>query len=115
MDLLTRLEEQTSFARNSTSTYTTEYAKLLEKQQSIVKNLKATRDQRIKRIEDSKTSFAGWLKALDDETVRERAGHTMELMKLAANKAREDLSEWHIFVDGRADQPLLTPENVRTE
>jgi len=115
IDLLTNLESQVSFARNSISTYTTEYAKLLDKQQTIVKSLKAARDQRIRRIEDSKTSFSGWLKALEDEDTRERIGHSMALMSLAAKKAKEDMGEWHIYINKKADQPLLTPDNVRKD
>ena len=35
--------------------------------------------------------------------------------RIAKNKARDELSEWHEYIDGTIDQPLLTPETVRDE
>ncbi len=113
--LLAQLESQISYARNSLSNYTTEYTKLLDKQKDINKDLKATRDQRIKRVEDSKTSFQGWLRALEDENTKDRIGHDAGIMKLAKQKARQEMSEYHTYVDGQIDQPFLTPETVKDE
>lgn len=109
---LANLEQQVAYARNSIGQYTTEYTKLLGEQKTINQNLKATRDQRIKRIEDSKTTFAGLLRALDDEDLRKRMGDEAELMRLAKEKSKKDLSQIHIFSDSVGDFPLLTPEVI---
>lgn len=110
---LANLETQLSFARNSIASYTNEYTKLLNEQQKISKDLKATREQRIKRIEDGKSSWVGLIRMLEDEEVREQEGRQMEIIKLATEKAREKLSEYHSYQDSSLDLPFLTPETVK--
>jgi hypothetical protein len=109
---LANLETQLSFARNSIANYTNEYTKLLAEQQKISKDLKATREQRIKRIEDGKSSWVGLIRMLEDEDVREREGREMEIIRLATNKARDSLMEYHEYQDGKVDSPFFTPESV---
>lgn len=109
---LANLETQLSFARNSIANYTNEYTKLLGEQQKISKDLKATREQRIKRIEDGKSSWVGLIRMLEDEQVREKEGREMEILRLATNKAKEKLMEYHEYQDNKLDTPFLTPESV---
>jgi hypothetical protein len=109
---LTNLETQLSFARNSISSYTNEYTKLLNEQQKISKDLKATREQRIKRIEDGKSSWVGLIRMLEDEEIREKQGRQMELLSMATEKSREKLVEYHTYQDDIVDQPFLTPDDV---
>ena len=111
-DRIAGLEQQISYARSAATQYTTEYAKLLDQQKNINKDLKTTRDQRIKRIEDSRTNFAGLIRALEDEDYRRRLGGEAELMKIAKNKAKMELGEYHEFADDRVDRPLLNAETV---
>lgn len=109
---LSNLETQLSFARNSIANYTNEYTKLLNEQQKISKDLKATREQRIKRIEDGKSSWVGLIRMLEDEEIREKEGREMEIISLAADKAKKQLYEYHNFADQTVDRPFLTPESV---
>lgn len=109
---LTNLETQLSFARNSITSYTNEYTKLLAEQQKIGKDLKATREQRIKRIEDGKSSWTGLLRMLEDEKIREAEGRQMEIMRMSVNKHLEDLMDFHSYQDKSVDLPFLTPEAV---
>lgn len=109
---ITSLETAVAYAKNAIIQYTGEYTKLLGEQKKINESLKATRDQRIKRIEDSKSTFAGLLRMLDEEDQRRRMGDDAELMKLAKDKAKEKLSEIHIFADHQGDYPILTPETM---
>ena len=109
---LMNLETQLSFARNSIANYTNEYTKLLNEQQKISKDLKATREQRIKRIEDGKSSWVGLIRMLEDEDLREKEGREMEIISMAADKAKKLLEEYHSYADSSVDQPLLTPESV---
>ena len=109
---LINLETQLSFARNSISSYTNEYTKLLGEQQKISKDLKATREQRIKRIEDGKSSWVGLIRMLEDEILREREGREIEIIALATQKAKDDLSTLHQYQDGKLDLPFLTPESA---
>lgn len=109
---LANLETQLSFARNSIANYTNEYTKLLNEQQKISKDLKATREQRIKRIEDGKSSWVGLIRMLEDEDTREKEGRQMEIMAMAVEKSRKQLSEYHEYADQTVDSPLLTPEVI---
>lgn len=109
---LTNLETQLSFARNSISSYTNEYTKLLNEQQKISKDLKATREQRIKRIEDGKSSWVGLIRMLEDEEIREKEGRQMEILNMATDKSREKLAEYHTYQDDAVDKPFLTPDDV---
>ena len=112
---LTALETQLSFARNSITSYTNEYTKLLAEQQKISKDLKATREQRIKRIEDGKSSWTGLLRMLEDEKIREAEGRQMEIMSMSVNKHLEELNEIHQYQDKGMDMPFLTPEAMDLE
>ena len=114
-DRISSLEQQISYARSAATQYTVEYTKLLDQQKNINKDLKTTRDQRIKRIEDSKTSFAGLIRALEDEDYRKRVGGEAELMKIAKNKAKRELGEYHEFADNKVDRPLLNADTVLLE
>ncbi len=112
---LTNMETQLSFARNSIANYTNEYTKLLNEQQKISKDLKATREQRIKRIEDGKSSWVGLIRMLEDEVIREKEGREMEIIRMATEKAKHKLEEYHEFIDDSVDKPFLTPESVLLE
>ncbi len=109
---LANLETQLSFARNSIANYTNEYTKLLNEQQKISKDLKATREQRIKRIEDGKSSWTGLIRMLEDEETREKEGRQMEIISMATEKYKQQLSSYHSFQDNTIDKPLLTPDTV---
>ncbi len=112
---LMNLETQLSYARNSISSYTNEHTKLLKEATQISKDLKANRDQRLKRIEEGKTSWVSLIRMFEDEKVRRKEGRTMELMKMAAEKQKRDLSQLHTYVDGSLSRPFLTPESIMLE
>mgnify|MGYP003336190924 FL=1 len=109
---LANLETQLSFARNSISSYTNEYTKLLAEQQKISKDLKATREQRIKRIEDGKSSWVGLIRMLEDEAIREKEGREMEIIALATEKSKKTLYSFHEYADHTVDSPILNCDSV---
>lgn len=109
---LANLETQLNFARNSIANYTNEYTKLLNEQQKISKDLKATREQRIKRIEDGKSSWVGLIRMLEDEEIREKEGKEMEILRMATDKVKLTLEDYHTYEDKGVDRPFLTPETV---
>jgi len=79
----------------------------------MLKELKGTREQRIKRLEDSKETFASWVQALTlRPEMRDGLGTEMEKMRLAMDKERAKLTEYHKYEDGIVDQPFLTPDSV---
>lgn len=102
-------------ARASANSRTNEYEKFVEKDRQILKDMKATREQIKKGIQDLKTSFVDWLKELQDKDRAEEEAKELALRKLALQKEKTRLSEFHVFQDGLIDQPLLTPETVKDD
>jgi len=111
-DRIMNLETQLSMARSSQTSYTNEYTKLSNESKALSKDLKATRDQRLKRVEDGKTSWIGLIRMLEDESIREREGRDLELMRVASDKSTEQLSEYHTYEDKIVDMPMLTPDTI---
>ena len=115
VNLMLNIETQLNAAMASQNARTTEHMKLQEKKDGKFKDLKATRDQRFKQLEDSRKSFFDLIKILDEREAREREGRHMEIMKLAGEKAMEDLSEYTEYEDGTVDQPFLNYETIIDE
>ena len=112
-DYIMQLERQIAVMRSSQETLSKDYKDLQTRITSSLKDLKGTREQRIKQIEDSKQTFASIVKLIGtDEKYRTRLGIEMEKMRLAMEKEKERLSEYHTYGDGVVDQPFLTPETL---
>lgn len=109
------METELSALRNSLGTFTTEHLKILTESQKVQTQLKAARTDRIKKVEDSKSSWSAFIKALEDELTRAKVGEDAEIMRLAKEQVKGDLSKFHTFKDGCVDQPFLTPENAIEE
>jgi hypothetical protein len=92
-----------------------EFMKLTEREAATLKELKATRDQRVSKKDNAKESFIGLIKSLQEADIRDKEGRHMEIARLATDKEMERLSQFHEYGDKTVDQPLLTPETVRTE
>ena len=114
-EMLGLLESQINFAKSSIPAYAAEYTKLLEKQKAASTDLKANREQRIKRIEDSKSSWAGLIRALEDEDQRATLGEEIELMRVAKDRIAYELGQYHEYMDGTVDRPLLTTDTVEDD
>jgi hypothetical protein len=99
----------------SKSSYINEHEKLLTKKERLLKDLKGTREQRKRIAEDANTNFLIWMRQLDDLAAKDREGFDLEVNRIAANKARERLAEYHEYEDGMVDQPLLNSETVKDE
>jgi hypothetical protein len=110
------LERQIAILRASQETLSKDYKDLQARKGAMLKDLKGTREQRIKAIEDSKQTFAALVKQIaTDETFRTQIGVDMEKMRIAMEKEKERLSEYHTYRDGVVDQPFLTPETLPEE
>lgn len=99
----------------SKSSYINEHEKLLTKKEKYLRDLKGTREQRKKVADDAKTNFSLWLRQLDEIETREREGFDMAVQSIAADKARKRLADYHEYVDGEVDQPLLNHETLIEE
>jgi len=113
-DLLFNMERQVASYKASQESLNKDYRELQTKKNSMLKEMKATREQRVKRLEDSKHNFTSWLThlATNPQMTREY-GIEMEKMRLAMQKEKERLSEFHKYTDDMIDQPFLTPDTVK--
>lgn len=86
-----------------------------DKQGKVLDALKSTRAQRYKDVENGNKNFFSFMKALSDTKFRQRESREAELYRLAVEKEKVRLSEYHEYEDGEVDRPLLTPETVMQE
>jgi hypothetical protein len=107
------LERQISILRAAQESINSDFKDMLNRKNGILKEMKATRDARIKHLESNKHNFLSIIRRIvEDREFRSRIGKDMEKMRLATNVEYERLSEYHQYVDGTLDQPILTPENL---
>ena len=108
------MERQVASLKAATESLNKDYRELQTKKNSMLKEMKATREQRVKRLEDSKQNFISWLSYLvSNPDVAKQYGEEMEKMRMAMNKEKARLSEFHKYTDEMVDQPFLTPETVK--
>ena len=114
MDYIINLERQVASLRASQESLNRDYRELQAKKGSMLKEMKGTREQRIKRLEDSKQSFTSWVAAMMQDPDRmKQYGIEMEKMRIAMNREKERLSQFHTYDDGVVDQPFLTPDTTK--
>lgn len=115
-DYMFNLEKQIGVMRAAQESLHGDYENLLQEKNKILKEMKATRDARIKSIESYKHSFSGWMvRLLEDKELRKKVGEDMEKMRIAAGFEHKRLSEYHTYIDGTLDRPILIPEDVERE
>jgi hypothetical protein len=106
-------ERQVSVLRSSQDSLLKELRELLTKKAAMLKDMKATREQRIKRLEDSRESFPAWVSNLmQNPDLMIKYGREMEKMRLATQKEKKRLSQFHKYEDGQVDQPFLNCDTV---
>jgi len=108
------LERQIAALRASQESLNRDYRDLQDKKNKMLKEMKATREQRVQRFEDKEKSWNGLVSYLvSNPQITQQYGHEMEQMRIAAEKEKERLSQYHKYTDGMVDQPFLTPETVK--
>lgn len=113
---ISNLERQIGILRAAQESLNTDFQKMLERKNAILREMKGTRDARIKHLESNKNNFLSVIRRIvENRELRDRLGKDMEKFRLATEVEYQRLSEWHIYSNGEADQPLLTPENIISE
>jgi hypothetical protein len=112
---LSRYRNDFSSMQASIGAINKEYMEVQQRKDILFKNLKSTRDQRINQIEESRKDLFARIKLLDEKANREKEGYHAELLRLAADKERDRLEDYHTYEDGTIDAPVLTPEGVLRE
>lgn len=94
---------------------TKEHNDLLDKYQKLHKDLKVTRDQRKRVADDGKKTWSDLLKLVEDEDAKEKEGEMAAIISHAAEKSLEKMSEYHSYIDGEVDIPILNSNTVMKE
>lgn len=106
------IEQQVLAYRAAITSKSSEIVKLTEKHSSIMKEMKATRDQRLSKIDNAAKDIMSLMKSMQLEDFKEREGYESALINEASKKENERLGQFHQYIDGTVDIPMLTPENV---
>jgi len=113
-EMIFNLERQIASLRAAKESLSREFKDLQTKKASMYKDLKATREQRIEKLENNKQTLSSLVnKILRDPDFYEQEGKALEKMRMAMEKERERLSDYHEYADGTVDQPFLTPETIK--
>lgn len=113
---IARMEKMYLMVQTSYKEYGNRVTECLQNKSKLMAELKATRAERLKKIENSNVNFTSWLQLIytDREKAREMSIE-LEKMRLASQQALKDFSEYHKYIDGHVDQPILTPETIKDD
>ena len=113
-EMVFNLERQIASLRAAKESLSREFKDLQTKKAAMYKDLKATREQRIEKLESNKQTLSSLVnKILRNPDFYEQEGKAIEKMRLAMEKEKERLSDYHEYADGTVDQPFLTPETIK--
>ena len=113
-EMIFNLERQIASLRAAKESLSREFKDLQTKKAAMYKDLKATREQRIEKLESNKQTLSSLVnKILRNPEFYEQEGKALEKMRLAMEKEKERLSDYHTYADGTVDQPFLTPETIK--
>jgi DNA-binding protein H-NS len=109
---LKNLNELYNAYSSAFATFAKEASELQSKLELMRKNLNITREQRTKNIQEANSSFGAYIESLEDELIREREGAKINIFRAAMEKERARLMEYHTYVDGEVDIPLLNADTI---
>ena len=104
-----KAEQELALQKSSLTSHTKSLKDVLEKIEKLMDKLKANREQR-RDVKATEETYWGYIEMLQDEKFRKNESRQAELMRLAQNRSRENLYEYHQYIDGELDIPILTPE-----
>jgi hypothetical protein len=79
----------------------------------LYKDLKATRDMRFSKVDSGSKTFQNLIRKIQDEKEREQMAREIELMRMATEKKRIELYDYHKYGDGMIDRPILNSDSVK--
>jgi len=115
-NLLFQMNQQISVLAASKSQTSKQFIDLQDKKNRLLNSMKATRADRYNDIDKSKESFTSWMKELlTNPSKRYALGIEMEKRRLAMEKEKGRLTQYHQYEDGIVDQPFLNHETVKED
>jgi len=106
------LNNQMEKLNTSRMAFIDQYKEMTQEQKFVEKSLKISRDDRVKAVLDSTQNWTGNLKLLDNPSIREKLGKHFELMRIAKDKSKMLLSDYHKYLDNSLDRPILSKDTV---
>lgn len=94
------------------SNYTKETKALQDAIDKSRKDLKGTREQRAQDLKALAKDFEKLVKQLQGREFKDSEGAEINVFRAAMEVEKKRLQQWHEFVDGEMDIPLLTPEII---
>jgi hypothetical protein len=89
-----------------------QYKTLTDKFEAGIKGLKGAREQRIQKAVENKESAIGLLKQLSEEDAKKSVMLEQFIMGEGVKSEKKRLAEYHTYMDGRVDKPVLDSETV---
>lgn len=98
---------------DKSASFLKEFRDFTDKQASVTKDLKVSRGDRIKNIQDATQNWTSVIRLLNENAaMREKVGKHIEIMKAASINQDLILGEFHAYIDGNVDIPILCAENM---
>jgi hypothetical protein len=111
-ELVGQLYAQINGAMAGSKVRSDQYKVLSDKFSSGLKEIKGTREVRIQKFEETKETFIGILHQLEDDDRRKSVAIEQFIMGEGTKNELKRLSEYHTYMDGRVDKPILDGETV---
>lgn len=112
VEVMMNLNRQIDSIDAATNNRNREFKDLLKEKNTMLKNVKGTRDQRIKDIESDKNTWTGLLKKIStDPDFRDQMSKSMEKLRIATEKKKQELVQPFEYKEGHIDSPILRPED----
>lgn len=81
--------------------------------QKLNEDLKGTRNQRFAKIDSGDKTFVGLIRRLQDEYKRKQVSREAELLRIATEKKRAELYDYHQYGDNKLDVPILNYDSAK--
>lgn len=111
-DKVFETQSQIQFLRDSAKSNTDEQTKLQMTSQKLTTELKGSRKDRVEKATEGSLGWTDLLRRLEEEEFRNKATRQSRLLDMAANKVRGELANYHTYIDGTLDRPILDSETV---
>lgn len=92
-----------------------EYRELQEKKDKMLKSIRGDRAERVSASTGRMNFITLMQELIANPEMRRQIGIEIEKRRLAMEEAKKKLTEYHKYVDGQVDQPLLTSETVKAD
>lgn len=110
---LARWESQLNIAKTTLQSHASQIKSINDNLQKLYDAMKSTRDKRFTKVESGKNTFASIIRRLQEDEYRLSKSREAELIRMATDKKREALEDYHQYEDGSLDCPILNHQSAQ--